>query len=455
MSDHSIKEKMVTVKGKVAAKAVGQMLKYLEKDPMKNLEKSLKVGKKLDINNDYIKITTAFQEMISNKDSSGYKIMYRFFHDVDKNVRDKFISNFLVSSGLVSTQMRKMHEKNTGVHVPWAVLMDPTSSCNLKCTGCWAAEYDKTTAMDFELLDRIMIEGKELGIYMYIFSGGEPLMRKKDLISLAEKHKDCMLLAFTNATLVDEAFAKEMKRVGNFALAISVEGFEAETDMRRGEGTFKKVMKAMDILKKEQLIYGFSTCYHSKNTEVIGSEKYIDAMVEKGCLFGWYFTYAPIGKDAVKELIASKEQREYMYHFVRNTRSKKPIFVIDFWNDGEFVDGCIAGGKQYMHINSNGDAEPCAFIHYSNINIRNNSLAECLKQPIFLNYQKHQPFNKNQLRPCPMLDNPEMLRTIVNESGAVPTQQIDGESVEELTAKCENAAKNWEEVANRLWNKDK
>src|SRR5690606_4559419 len=128
-------------------------------------------------------------------------------------------------------------------------------------------------------------------------------------------------------------------------LAISVEGFEKENDMRRGEGTYQQVMEAMDILKKDGNGFGFSACYHSKNTDIIGSDEYVDLMVEKGCLFGWYFTYMPLGKDAALDLLVTPEQREFMYHKIRKMRKEKPIFLMDFWNDGEYVNGCIAGGR--------------------------------------------------------------------------------------------------------------
>src|SRR5690606_25439387 len=136
-------------------------------------------------------------------------------------------------------------------YIPWAILMDPTSACNLKCTGCWAADYDKTSSLSFEELDSIIQQGKELEIRMYLYSGGEPLLRKDDLIKLAEKHRDCMFLSFTNGTLVDRELARELARVGNFVLAISIEGFEAETDMRRGRGTYRKVLQAMENLREE------------------------------------------------------------------------------------------------------------------------------------------------------------------------------------------------------------
>lgn len=205
---------------------------------------------------------------------------------------------------------------------------------------------------------------------MYIYSGGEPLVRKDDIIKLCEKHNDCEFLAFTNGTLIDEKFADEMLRVQNFVPAISIEGFEEETDFRRGKGTYQAVIRAMEILKNKKLPFGASLCYTSKNADTIGSEEYIDDLIAKGCKFAWFFTYMPVGVDAVPELMATAEQRKFMYEQIRKFRGTKPLFTMDFWNDGEYVNGCIAGGRCYLHINANGDIEPCAFIHYADSNIK-------------------------------------------------------------------------------------
>ena len=131
----------------------------------------------------------------------------------------------------------------------------------------------------------------------------------------------------------------------------------------------------------------------------------------------------------------------------------KPIFVMDFQNDGEYVGGCIAGGRNYFHINANGDAEPCVFIHYSGANIRQNTLLECLKQPLFMAYRDNQPFNDNHLRPCPMLENPEILQRMVKESGAKSTDLQSPESAEHLCAKCGEYACDWAPKADELWEK--
>ena len=238
-------------------------------------------------------------------------------------------------------------------------------------------------------------------------------MRRKDIIRLCEAHQDCYFFAFTNGTLVDDELCREMLRVGNFALAFSIEGDEEATDMRRGKGTYRKVIAAMERMKEYGLLFGCSTCYHRYNTESIASDEFVDDMIARGCRFMWNFTYMPVGREARTDFLATPEQRAYMYRRIREIRETKPIFAIDFWNDGEYTGGCIAGGRQYLHINAAGDVEPCAFIHYSNVNIHQVSLLEALRSPLFMAYRRRQPFNDNHLRPCPLLDNPEALAAMV------------------------------------------
>ena len=347
-------------------------------------------------------------------------------------------------------EMREIHKCN----IPWIILMDPTSACNLHCTGCWAAEYGNKLNLSFDDMDSIVTQGKELGVYFYMMTGGEPMVRKKDIIELCRKHNDCVFFAYTNGTLVDEAFCEQMKEVGNLSLSISLEGFEEVNDLRRGAGVYEKVLHAMDLLKASGQIFGTSICYTSKNIETVTSDEFLDMIIEKGCRFTWYFHYMPVGNDAALELLPTKEQREYMYHRIRKIRSTnggKPIFAMDFQNDGEFVGGCIAGGRNYCHINPNGDVEPCVFIHYSGANIKEVSLLEALRQPLFMAYRDHQPFNCNHLKPCPMLENPELLQQMVHETGAKSTDLQSPETVEHLCGKCHTYAKCWSECADKLW----
>lgn len=237
----------------------------------------------------------------------------------------------------------------------------------------------------------------------------------------------------------------------NFIVNSALEGFEQANDGRRGQGVFEKVMRAMDLLRKNKLPFGISTCYTSANYADISSEAFFDMMIEMGAMFVWLFHYMPVGNEAVPELLPTPEQRKTVYERIRAFRNTKPIFSMDFQNDAEYVGGCIAGGRNYLHINAAGDVEPCVFIHYSNVNIHECSLLEALKSPIFMAYRDGQPFNRNMLRPCPMLENPQLLREMVKRTGAKSTDLQSPESVDHLCEKCEVYAKHWKPMADELW----
>ena len=97
--------------------------------------------------------------------------------------------------------MRDKHQCN----IPWAILLDPTSACNLSCTGCWAAEYGHAQNLSYDDICSIIDQSRELGVHVYIYTGGEPLVRKDDLIRICEKHPDITRLERVGRNLEKEA----------------------------------------------------------------------------------------------------------------------------------------------------------------------------------------------------------------------------------------------------------
>ena len=399
--------------------AAKQLYGWLDKNPEENIPKILDYLEKHDP--DGISLTSqikAIRKALADPDNNWSRLVKSLWTDIDAGQRKKLVETVVVNGTLIGTPKTTKLQEKYQCNIPWAILMDPTSACNLHCTGCWAAEYGNRLNLSFEQLDNIIEQGKALGTYVYIYSGGEPLVRKADLIRLCEKHSDCGFLA---------------------------------TDSRRGKGTYAKVIEAMERLKARKLLFGISCCYTSANVEVIGSEEYFDAMIDMGAKFAWLFTYMPIGADAVPELIATAAQRKFMYEKIHEYRQTKPLFTMDFWNDGDAVGGCIAGGRGYCHINANGDMEPCAFIHYSTANIKEQTLLECYQSPLFMAYRRNQPFNENMLRPCPVLDNPGRLTEMVEESGAYSTDLASPERACDYCNRCVPAAERWAPVADELW----
>ncbi len=431
-----------------------QAFRYLYKDPERNLRKLMDWADKF-AKGQFERQRLVIRQIIEDPQHPYHTYILKLLRDVDPEVVKTLVTNFFINANLIGWPKQEEYRQKYGCNIPWAILLDPTSACNLHCTGCWAAEYGNRLNLTFEEIDDIIRQGKEMGVYMYIYTGGEPMVRKHDLIRLCEKHSDCIFLCFTNATLIDEAFAEDMLRVKNFIPAISLEGDEQATDSRRGKGTYQKVIHAMALLREKKLPYGISSCYTSVNYDSISSEAYYDSLIELGAYFIWYFHYMPVGNDASVDLLPTPQQRTEVYHRIRHLRATKPLFAMDFQNDAEYVGGCIAGGRRYLHINANGDVDPCVFIHYSDSNIREKSLLDCLRGPIFMAYHDGQPFNENMLRPCPMLENPDKLRQMVTATGAHSTDLQSPESVEHLCGKCDHYASCWTPAADALWSAGK
>jgi len=445
---------MASFRSKVLHRVGNGLFKYIYKNPQQNMLRLVKMGKKF-AGKMYPESTfTTPIDIISNKNNIWHEYLFRGLEDVDRDFLRRAVLTFAIDLGLDGTSALRRKREELKCNIPWVVLLDPTSACNLKCKGCWAAEYGYRSNLTLDEMKKIISESKALGTHFFMFTGGEPLIRKKDIITLALENQDCIFLAFTNGTLIDDAFCTDLLKCGNFGLALSIEGTEETNDARRGEGTYAKTIKAMELLKKHGCLFGTSVCYTSKNYEAVTSDEFYDKMIECGAKYMWYFHYMPVGADSDNSLLLNPEQREYVYRAIRdkrNSKTGKPIFTVDFQNDAEFVGGCIAGGRNYFHVNSEGDVEPCVFIHYSDSNIREKSILECLNSPLFKEYYKGQPFNKNMLRPCPMLENPQALRKMVKRSGAKSTNLLCEESAEALCSKCDVYAADWAPKAKEIW----
>lgn len=438
--------------------ALDRLLKYVDKDPHANI---VKLSHKIEpIFNKIFPPENfkKFQEVALDKDNVWTQFALNILNDIDRNVVKQMLLSFGIDAGYYGTKTVRENREKYKCNIPFNILFDPTSACNLNCKGCWSAEYGHHLNLSPEEMQSIVTQGKELGCHFYWLTGGEPLIKKKEVLEICRNNKDCIFLIFTNATLIDEALCDAINECGNITLALSLEGNEESNDWRRGAGAYQTTLKAMDLLKENKCLFGLSVCYTRKNLSTVTSEEFIDFVIDKGAKYMLNFNYMPVGHGADKELIPTPEQRKELYFWnkkMRDGKTGKPIFIMDFQNDGEYVGGCIAGGRNYFHINATGDAEPCVFIHYSNTNIKDHSILEMLQSPLFMAYHNEQPFNKNHLRPCPMLENPAFLTRMVHETHAHGTNYESEESAEHLISKTVDYAKEWKPVADKLWAEEK
>lgn len=400
----------------------------------------------------------ARMDMVKEAFKNGNNKWVNYVNHVLEETNPEYLKKFIYDLGYEAfvkgtKQVRASREKY-GCNIPWLILFDPTSACNMHCKGCWSGTYGDKHSLTFEDMDSIVSQGKDLGIHMYMLTGGEPLVRKRDVVALAEKHNDCVFAIFTNSSLIDRELCEKVQELGNIIFLLSIEGTPETNDSRRGEGHYACVMNAMSLLKEYGIIFGTSVCYTRENIDAVTDENFLRMLSEKGARFGFYFHYMPVGQNAVPELLPTPDQRKMIIEklrYFRSLQSDITFYPMDFQNDGDYVGGCIAGGRNYFHINSSGDFEPCVFIHFSDSNIHDKTIIEGLQSPLFKAYHEGQPFNRNQLRPCPMLENPDLLRRIVNATGAIQTNEEAAESADELCSKCDDYAKSWAPVADELW----
>ena len=390
-------------------------------------------------------IRTLFQT-----DHPALTIARRVLNEIHPLHRKKIITNFIINQLLVGTNRRKAFEEERGFKPPNAMLMSPTMRCNLNCFGCYSGSYPTEEELSFEVMDRLVGECKEMGIYLVIITGGEPFLRK-DLFDLFEKHQDTIFQVYTNGTLIDEKMVERFVALGNVVPAISIEGLREENDARRGKGHFDRVVRVMDWLKKAGIFFAISTTQTIRNSETIGSDAFVDFLVEKGCIFLWNFHYIPIGRDADLSLMATPEQRARIRERFAHFRATKPLLMVDFWNDGCLTEGCIAGGRKYFHVNARGDLEPCVFCHFASDNVKEKSLMEALNSPLFREMRSRQPFSENLFINCPLIDHPEHGKEFALKFAKYFTHEGAEGFFTELSPAIDAYSKTYRKIAEAAW----
>lgn len=428
---------------------INSTLELLDKNPEKNIEKIFSlIRKTVKYPDEKARIDFVYNYYKENKVTQ--KFVQDIVKNTDKNCLKKFFVNFFANAAWFGKDQRAKLEQEGG-EVPLLILLSPSMRCNLRCTGCYAGNYSKEDDISEEEVDRLVKEARDLGIYYIIILGGEPFINKY-MLNIYEKYNDVMFTPFTNGTLITPEVADKIKELGNVIPMLSLEGFEEETDGRRGKGIFNKVMNVMDMLKERGVLFGVSSATNRYNIDTVTSDKFIDMLIEKGSKMSWYFLYMPVGENPNIKTMLTPEQRLYLGERTRKIRTEKPYFTIDFFNDAPYVGGCIAG-KYYCHINSKEDVEPCIFAHFATCNIKDKPLKEAFKTEYFKELRDRQPYNRNLLLPCMMIDNTEVIREVVAKTGAYPTDPSAARMVEdpEFMYELDRLSEEFKPEAKKAW----
>ena len=380
-----------------------------------NLQEIGKLASKVGANRGFHAFLSGLKGDIRNR--CGMALLFeRVGHELNPRCRKMVFRNLIYNWNVQGAKLRRaLIDENQWV--PNLAVISPSMSCNLRCTGCYSGLYDKAGELTEEEIDGVLAELRNMGCYFVVVSGGEPYVKKEMWLRLFRKYGDMYFLTYTNGTLLDDKTVHRLACLGNVAPAISVEGYEEETDERRGTGTYRRVLEAMARLRREGVLFGISVTYTRNNVDLVSSDEFVRFFMDKGAIFAWYFMFMPVGKDPILELVPTPRQRYECGVRIGKMRKRHPMFLADFWNDGPAAGGCLAGGRSYLHILNDGRIEPCVFAHFGVDNIRDTTILEAVNSPYFKAIRGEFPYNNNGnlLRPCMIIDNPEVLRSVVRE----------------------------------------
>lgn len=325
-----------------------------------------------------------------------------------------------------SPAVKQFHQQY-GCNPPWFLVISPGHACNLQCKDCYASSERDGNKLSWDMLQQLLHDAIKLwDIKLVVFSGGEPFAYRsqgKGILDIVEQHPECLFLVFTNGTLIDTDAASKIARLKNITPAISVEGLRGDTEERRGEGTFARVLQAMQLMRREGAPFGISVTVNRDNQQQVLSDEFLDLFfIQQGAFYAFYFQYMPIGRNASFDLMPSAAQRVEFWGKIWDIIEQRRLFLIDFWNHGPLAEGCIAAGRDggYLYIDWNGKVMPCVFAPYSAGNIhklyaQGGQLNTIWEAPFFTAIRKwqmeHGYGNKspeaggNWLRPCPYRDH--------------------------------------------------
>ncbi len=335
-----------------------------------------------------------------------------------KNEKESAFMKGFAKASRAASKKRYAAEK-TGEHIPPFLIASITSACNLHCAGCYSRSnnaccdskpVDQLSAAEW---NRIFSEADEIGISFILLAGGEPMMRY-DVIKQAAQHKHILFPIFTNGTFLHEQYLDVLDENRNLVPIISIEGDEAITDERRGNGVYQQVTDAMQRIKDRGMIFGASVTVTTENISEVFSDAFLDKLYSLGCKAVIFVEFVPVTEESAHLAPGEKEQAFIHQAVKRLRRKKRGMVFISFPGDEKSSGGCVAAGRGFFHINSHGGAEPCPFSPYSDSNVRDTSLREALQSPLFRALQTQGLLQDDHIGGCTLYMNRDKVEAIIN-----------------------------------------
>ena len=331
----------------------------------------------------------------------------------------------------------RLKEKENGIMVPPFLILSITSNCNLKCSGCFAdaagttcygtSKSKKNDSLNMDQWRKIIKEASELGVFGFIIAGGEPFL-VPGLLDLCKEFKNRFFIILTNGTIINDEDYKKLKRYGNIAVIVSIEGGAEQTDNRRGRGVYEKVMNTSKQLDKIGVLNGISVTITKLNYIYWMNPENIDHLILQGIRIGVFIEYIPntfmpknVNEQSDHSLILNPEEREIFREKILHYRDTKQIYIIHSPGDEEFFGGCVSAGRGFAHVTPMGDLTPCPVSNIATHNLITSSFRDGLASPLFQKIRENEHLLETEGLPCALFAHPKEVDELAKSVGAYRT----------------------------------
>ena len=290
------------------------------------------------------------------------------------------------------------------------VLWEITNTCNYHCIYCIfnseAKKYEDELTTDE--VKRTIKELKNNNFTYIKFTGGEPFTRKDmiEILRYASRLGFDMDIS-TNASLITEDIAKELKNINFPMVHVSLDGNDKYThEYVRGENTFERTLRGIRYLTNNYVYTRIGTVIYKENEDKL--EEIVKLAIELKANEIIFSFMEAVGRLDGDETIISKRTINSVKEELENlaTKYKKQIKVKYSFTENKITEaeGYCPAVNKFLYINNLGQVSPCTWVvsqnpeYKSKLTLKNNSLTEIIKsEPIqkFLEY-----IEKNQIKGC-------------------------------------------------------
>lgn len=314
-------------------------------------------------------------------------------------------------------------------HVDSAILAI-TRKCNYSCEHCYEySNIGEKESVPVERWKEVVRELQKLGVGIIVFSGGEPMLRYREMLELLESG-DKNLSDFhihTSGHEVTLEKAKALKTAGLTAAAVALDDFDQERhdDFRGHKGAFKESIHAIQYFRDAGVFPYINMCLRKELIRSNSLGKYFEFVKDLNVGSIVLLEPKPWGRyvsENAEDLFSEKDRKAITKFFKETSQSKKNkdyplVFYIQYFERPEHL-GCLMGGLSHLYIDSLGNVQPCVFLPVSFGNIVEEDFIEIYKR---MRKAVSGPLHKQ----CPSLYLSEKIKNKRSQERALPIPYME------------------------------